>query len=167
MHFVGNNAWFAALLTFHVVSAIAGIGPAFAFGVLGPMAGKAEPPKNLAVLEAIHGIERFHLRPSTLLTQWGSGVLLIFNRGLNHGFFSSQRAWLLIAIGIYIVLVLLGELYAAPGIQKQLAFARAGDRLPPPSGPDKLMNALFPLLTVAIIVLMVWKPGSGCLNFTC
>jgi len=167
MHFVGNNAWFAALLTFHVVSAIAGIGPAFAFGVMGPAAGKAEPPQAQAILEVIHKVEQFHLRPSTLLTQWGSGVLLIFNRGLNHGFFSSQRAWLLIAIGIYIVLVLLGELYAGPAIQKQLAVARAGDRLPPPPGPDKLMSALFPLLTVAIIVLMVWKPGSGCLNFTC
>src|SRR5439155_3299172 len=102
--FVGNQTWFTVLLIIHVFGAIIGLGPTFAFSIIGPAIGKQDSPQaSLALMEIMEKIEMAMVLPILLIVQLGSGILLIFNRGLNVGFFSSHRAWLLGGIGIYIV----------------------------------------------------------------
>ena len=169
MDFVGNQAWFAALLVIHTLGAIAGIGPAFAFGILGSMAPGAGPEGSLALIGAIHKIERVMLRPTTLVIQWVSGTLLIFNRGLNNHFFSSSRAWLTVSIVLYAALLLLGEFFYGPNTRTLFEAAKAGDvaEIERQSKRAKALGPVAPLLTIVIIVLMVWKPGSGCATLSC
>lgn len=169
MSFVGNQAWFAALLVIHVLGAIIGIGPAFAFGILGAKAEKAGPEGALALIDALHTIEKRMLSPTVRVLQWTTGVGLIYNRGLNHEFFTSSRAWLTISIVIYAVLTILGEIVYAPNTRRLHAAAVAGDQaeVQRQARIAKKLGPVAPLLTVAIIVLMVWKPGSGCATLSC
>ncbi len=169
MSFVGNQAWFAALLVIHVLGAIIGIGPAFAFGILGSKAEKAGPEGSVALIDALHTIEKMMLSPTVRVLQWGSGVGLIFNRGLNHEFFSSSRAWLTVSIGMYAVLLVMGEVLYAPNTRRLHAAAVAGDQaeVQRQAALAKKLGPIAPLLTIAIVVLMVWKPGSGCATLSC
>jgi hypothetical protein len=164
MHFVGNNAWFAVLLSIHVIGAIVGIGPSFTFGILGPMAGQVGMPGGLALLEGIERIEKFLLNPVFLGTQWITGVLMIFNRGLNHNFFSGRHVWLLVAIGLYIVILVLGQAVSSPNVRKMIAAAKTGDgeTVQKLAGAQQKIGPLFPIMLFAIMILMIWKPGSGC-----
>jgi len=165
MHFVGSAPWFAVLISIHIVGAIVGIGPAFAFGAIAPVSKKAGEGATLALLQVSRNIERFFLVPVVRYTQWTTGVLLIFNRGLNVGFFAWRHAWLIAAILLYIVMFSLGEAFNGPILKKQLALAESG------ASKDEVMAAgailekigpIYPLFTVIIAILMIWKPGSGC-----
>jgi uncharacterized membrane protein len=165
VHFAFNDAWFKVLLVLHVLGAIAGIGPSFGFAVLGPLAGKLQGPPALGVLEGMHKIETSIVLPTALTLQWLTGLGLIFNRGLNHGFFSPQRGWLLAAIGIYIVIIVLAVFVDIKSMGRMIELAKAG---PPGEEFEKHrkvvagLGPVFTILTVAIIVLMVLKPGSQC-----
>lgn len=77
MDFVGNQAWFAALLVIHTLGAIIGIGPAFAFGILGAKAEKAGPEGAKALIGAMRTIEMGMLAPTVRFLQWTTGVGLI------------------------------------------------------------------------------------------
>ena len=165
MHFVGNTTWFAVLLVIHVFGAIAGIGPSFAFAVMGPLAGKLGGPPALGVLEAMHAVESKIVLPTALVLQWLTGVGLIFNRGLNHDFFNGHHAWLLWAILLYISIVTISLTVNTPTLKKMIAMAKSG----PPGEEFQRLAAraakagpLLTVMTVAIVVLMIWKPGSGC-----
>jgi len=165
MHFVGNGTWFAVLITIHILGAIVGIGPSFVFGILAMVGPKASDAAVPALLQVTRGIERVFLIPVVRYTQWSSGVLLIFNRGLNHGFFAWRHAWLIAAILMYITIFTLGETLNAPILKKQLALVEAGA---PRSDIDaagavlQKIGPIYPLFTIAIAVLMIVKPGSGC-----
>jgi p-aminobenzoyl-glutamate transporter AbgT len=169
MDFVGNQAWFIALLVLHTLGAIIGIGPAFTFGILGARAEKAGPEGSVALIGALHAIEMSMLAPTVRFIQWTTGVGLIFNRGLNNEFFSSSRAWLIVSIAIYAVLLVLGEVLYAPNTRKLYEAAQAGDtaEVAHQAGLAKKIGPIAPLLTIVIIVLMVWKPGSGCPTLSC
>jgi Predicted integral membrane protein (DUF2269) len=165
MHFVGSAPWFAVLITIHILGAIVGIGPAFAFGVIASVSAKAGEGATLALLQVSRGIEKFLLVPVVRYTQWTTGVLLIFNRGLNVGFFSWRRAWLIVAILLYITMFTLGEVFNGPIIKKMLALAESGAPKSEIDATGAILNKIgpiYPLFTIAIGVLMIWKPGSGC-----
>jgi hypothetical protein len=91
--------------------------------------------------------------------------LLIFNRGLNNGFFAWRHGWLIASILIYIALLLLGEFVNGPTVKKMLALAESGA---PKAEVDAVgarlqkLGPFFPLATVVVAVLMIWKPGSEC-----
>ena len=165
MHFVGSAPWFAVLITIHILGAIVGIGPAFAFGVIASVSAKAGEGATLALLQVSRGIERFLLVPVVRYTQWITGVLLIFNRGLNVGFFSWRRAWLITAIILYIIIFTLGEAFNGPIVKKMIALAEAGAPKSEIDATGAILNRIgpiYPLFTIAIAVLMILKPGSGC-----
>jgi hypothetical protein len=164
--FVGNNTWFSVLLVIHVMGAIIGLGPSFTFSIIGPAAGKQESPAAaLALMEIMEKIERALVLPILLVVQLGSGILLIFNRGLNVGFFSSHRAWLVAGIGVYIVAMAISLGINTPGLVKMIAKAKAGQIDEEFGKLAKRAQTFGPILTVlglAIMVLMIWKPGSSC-----
>lgn len=164
MQFAGSGVWFAVLLTVHVFGAIAGIGVNFASPFVA-RAGRASPAAEEVSSEISFRMTRYLADPVWQWVQPLSGVGLIFNRGLDHAFFSWHRAWLIGAIGIYIVeSVLLAMVAKAAGGLRAMradgvtrgadyeALKRREAMLVPPVG----------VLTVAIIVLMILKPGGGC-----
>jgi uncharacterized membrane protein len=165
--FVGNQTWFTILLIIHVFGAIIGIGPTFAFSIIGPAIGKQDSPQaSLALMEIMEKIEKALVLPILIVVQLGSGILLIFNRGLNHGFFSSHKAWLLAGIGIYIVAMAISLGVNTPGTVKLIKMAKSGQAGTPEFGRivkiNQMMGPVLTLLALGIMLLMVWKPGSGC-----
>jgi Predicted integral membrane protein (DUF2269) len=165
--FVGNQTWFTVLLVIHVFGAIIGLGPTFAFSIIGPAIGKQDSPQaSLALMEIMEKIEKGMVLPILLIFQLGSGILLIFNRGLNVGFFSSHRAWLLAGIGIYIVAMAISLGINTPGTAKLIKMAKSGQAGTPEFGRivkiNQMMGPILTLLALGIMLLMVWKPGSGC-----
>lgn len=166
MDFVGNQTWFAVLLITHVVGAIVGLGPTFAFPIMGPMAEKTGPRGGILLLEAIEKIERGIVLPVLLTVQLGTGIGLIFNRGLNNDFFGPQNAWLTAALGIYIAANFLVIAFDLPAMGRAIQLAHDGKAGTPEflkevSVPKRL-GPVLAIMGLSIIVLMVWKPGSDC-----
>lgn len=165
--FVGNDAWFAVLLSIHVAGAIIGLGPTFTFSVLGPMAEKATSPQGgLAIMEAMHKIEWRLVEPILLTTQPLTGALMIWNRGLNNDFFSWSRGWLIAALLMYVTATFLALRVLSPTSTRMIAMAKGGEAGSPEfmrlAGISKKVGPVLTLLGLGIIVLMVWKPGGEC-----
>jgi len=165
--FVFNQTWFTILLILHVSGAIIGLGPSFAFSIIGPAIGKQESPAaSLALMKIMEKIERALVLPILIFVQLTTGVLLIFNRGLNHNFFSSHRAWLVAGIGIYVVAMVISLGVNVPATGKLIHMAESGQANTPEFGRlVNLTQRMGPILTVlalAIMVLMIWKPGGQC-----
>jgi uncharacterized membrane protein len=155
--------YFTTLLVIHVLGAIAGIGPTFAFGVLGRASRSAGAPAIPALLEAMIVIAGRVVTPVALVTQPVTGVLLVFETGRNHDFF--RHEWLWTSILAYGVVLVLSYLVDLPRLRRMLALAREGgtgsEEFRRLSTSSKRLGPLYGVLTVAIVVLMIWKPGDG------
>jgi len=164
--FVLNNTWFTFLLLIHVSGAIIGLGPAFTFSIIGPSIGKQESPAaSLALMKIMEKIEKRLVLPILLVSQLASGILLIFNRQLNVGFFESRHRWLVAGIGIYVVTMFISVAINTPGLEKMIHKAERGEIDEEFGKLAKRSAKLGPLLTVfslAIMILMIWKPGGHC-----
>ena len=164
--FVGSNVWFGVLISIHVVGAVVGLGPTFAYAILGPMAGQVGPQGGLAILEAIERIEWRLVNPILLTIQPATGALMIWNRGLNHNFFSGDRGWLIAGILAYLAALSIALGIQSPAVVSMIRMAKAGQGGTPEFMAKAKITSMFgPILTVlglAIVVLMIWKPGSGC-----
>jgi len=163
--------YFTILIVLHIGGAIMGIGPSFAFGVLGPMAGKADDATKLTLMRAMTAIDSRLVTPVALVTQPLTGALLIFQRKLNHDFFSGRRVWLIVAIVLYVIIIYMSYIVSRPRVRRMIALLEAGEgqgaefrRL---EATSKVLGPIFGVLTTAIVVLMIWKPGSGCGAFIC
>jgi len=164
MDFVGNQVWFTILLVVHVAGAIAGIGPTFAFSVLGPNAGKAGPNGGAALLRSLLDIEKKIVTPVALVTQPLSGALLIWNRGINTVFWKEE--WLWISIILFAAILYLSYLVDTPAIHRLVDAMEKGEAGTPAFQKDlaitQRLGPFFGIATIVIIVLMIWKPGSTC-----
>jgi uncharacterized membrane protein len=151
-----------SLLIVHIISAIVGIGATFTFGVLGALSGRIEGPGALALLEGNLAIEKFLVRPFALFLLPLSGALMIFKRGWSTDFFS--HTWLLIAIVLYIIAAGVATGILTPGVKKLIDLGKNGHAGTPEfnrivSMQQRLGPAL-DVIAIAIVVLMVWKPGG-------
>jgi uncharacterized membrane protein len=164
-------AYFTILIVLHIGGAIMGIGPSFAFGVLGPMAGKADEATKLTLMRAMTAIDSRLVTPVALVTQPLTGALLIFQRKLNHDFFSGRRVWLIVAIVFYAIIIYMSYIVSRPRVRRMIALLEAGEgrgeEFEGLEATSKVLGPIFGLLTTAIVVLMIWKPGSGCGAFIC
>lgn len=163
--FVGNSSIFGVLLVLHVMGAIIGLGPTFTFGLLGALGKKQPPEGGLALMEGVMAIETKIANPILMTVQPLTGLLLIWNRGLNDRFFSGERAWLIVSILAYIAAFLIALRVVDPALEKMIKLGKAGQGGSPEfaalsSVPQKF-GPVLGVLGIAIIVLMVWKPGSG------
>lgn len=158
--------YFTILVIVHIGGAIAGIGPSFAFGVLGPMAGTADDATKLTLLRVMTVIDTKLVTPVALVTQPVSGVLLIFNRGMNHGFFAVRHLWLIIGIVFYVVIIYMSYIVSRPRVRRMIGLLDSGqgqsEEFKRLEATSKMLGPIFGILTTAIVILMIWKPGSGC-----
>lgn len=155
-------SYFELLLLIHIAGAIVGFGPTFAFGILGPLAGQLQGPPAVGVLKGIVTIEKRLVYPFAFVIQPLTGVLMIFESGRNHNFFSHE--WLWIAIILYIVTFYTAVFVQTPAIEKMIELAESGnagnDEFLALTAKTKRFGPLLGLLLLAIIFLMVTKPGS-------
>jgi len=164
--FVFNDTWFTFLLLIHVSGAIIGLGPTFAFSIIGPAIGKQDSPAaSIALMKIMEKIEMGLSTPILLTTQLASGILLIFNRHLDAGFWSSSRRWLVAGIGIYIVAMTIALGVNTPALKKMIHKAERGEMDAEFGKLVKRSQMFGPILTIlglAIMILMIWKPGGHC-----
>jgi hypothetical protein len=161
-------SWFTFFLFLHILAAIAVFGPSFAFPIIGSFAAK-DPKNALVVTEISHAIERKIILPGGVVMPF-LGLALIY---LGH-FNLWKSTWLVIAIAIYIVaygFAFFVQDRNVGKLVKMLASAPAPPPDAPPAGgpPPQLaalvrqvqMGGMFlTVLIVAIVLLMVWRPGS-------
>ncbi|MBI3522438.1 MAG: DUF2269 family protein [Chloroflexi bacterium] len=120
-------------LVLHVLGAIAGFGPVFAFGILGPMAGRAGPNGGAALLEATIAIEKRAVIPAAI-AQPITGLILIFITSYNVNFFSHY--WLWISILLYAIAFYLAIFVQAPTVER-MCTSRSRDRRRPRWRPSR------------------------------
>ena len=158
--------YFTILIIVHIGGAIVGIGPSFALGVLGPMSEKVDDAGKLALIKAMQAIDTRLVTPVALVTQPLTGVLLIFERHFNHGFFSVRRLWLIIAIVLYALIIYMSYIISRPRVRRMIALLESGqgasEEFKKLRDTSKMLGPVFGVMTLAIVILMIWKPGSGC-----
>ena len=148
------------LLVLHGLGAIIGFGPTFAYSVLGPLASKEQGPGGLAILRGMVGIERRFVLPIALVVQPVTGALLIFASKWKDDFFS--HTWLWVSIVLYVIALCISILVMNPTLHRMVLSAERG------GGPEMAtlgarsarFSPILTVLTVVIVVLMLWKPGS-------
>jgi uncharacterized membrane protein len=149
------------LVLIHVLGAIIGFGPTFAFAILGPMSAKAGPQGGLALLEAMHAIERKLTVPVAIFVQPLTGLALIFLGAYNVNFFSHY--WLWIALIAYATAFYLAIFVQNNRLARMIELAKAGPPTPEFIATAKKVAQTGPIITlllVVLIVLMVVKPGG-------
>jgi uncharacterized membrane protein len=154
--------YFTILLVLHILGAVVGIGSTYAFSILGPNAGKASPEGAMTLLMSMMDIEKKIVTPVVLFTQPLTGVLLIFESGRNHNFFS--HTWLWVALLLYAFIIYGSYLINTPATHRMVDAMKAGTAGTPEFLKDlkktQTLGPIFGVLGVIIVVLMVWKPGD-------
>lgn len=154
--------YFDFLQLIHIGGAIIGLGPTFAYSILGPMAGKAGPNGGLAIMESMAAIEKRLVYPVALLTQPVTGTLMIFEIGYDTDFFS--REWLVTAIILYAAILYIALFQNSPTLHRMIHLAK-GEEAPTPeferlSVKAARLGMAMTIMTVVIIYLMIIKPGA-------
>ena len=153
--------YFEVLLLIHILSAIAGFGPTFSFGVLGPFAAKMGGPQALGIMKGVEKVVTTLVQPAIAI-QLVSGALLIFQAGWDDNFFSHY--WLWVSIVLFLVTASLALFVQAPNSRKMIELAESGNAGSPEfAATGKRAATVGPILTVMLLViifLMVIKPGG-------
>lgn len=166
-------SWFTFFLLLHILVAITAFGPVFAFPFIARYAQRG-PTNALVVAEILHGVEGKIVIPAAVVMPF-LGLALIY---LGHiDLWKSE--WLLAGIVLYIVAFFFAslvqlrnsgrmvDLLARVPARAEAAEATpgAGSAGPPPEVAAmarrvQLGGMFLTLLLLAIIVLMVWRPGN-------
>lgn len=159
------------LLLVHVLAAIVGLGPTFAFPLIGAMGGREPAHANFATRVSLSISERFAV---PLVAVSGiTGLGMIWAGAFDV--FSAEFRWLLLAIGIYVATYAFALFVQLPAVKRVVAMTSGG---PPPgaapgatSGPPpalveaigavKRNGILLMTAWTVVVFLMVVKPALG------
>lgn len=151
------------LLVLHVLGAVAGFGPTFAFGILGQLSSQMPGPGAVALMKGMAKIEKVAVRPTAYLLQPVTGALLIFAGPWNEIFWSQE--WLTISVVLYVLSFAVATVVQNPALHRMIEIAEAEPG--PPVGEFLALarrtakaGPVLTILLVAIVVLMVAKPGA-------
>ena len=158
--------WFQFWLLLHILAVIVAFGPTFAFPLMGAYAGR-HPEAGPAVANLVDAIEKRMTLPIAVIVPL-LGTALIFT-----GHFDLWKSeWLLISIVLYMVaffFALLVQARNSAAFVHMIAGAPRPSEGAPPGMPPQMQaltkklrigGMFLSLLIVAILVLMVWRPGS-------
>jgi uncharacterized membrane protein len=164
--FLAAWSWFTFWLILHIIAVVIAFGPTYAFPLIGKYA-EGHPEAGPTVAHLMDLIEKRITIPVAIVVPL-LGTALIFS-----GHFDLwKNEWLIISIVLYIVLFAFGVLVQGRNstrLVRAIASMPAGP--PPPGAPPpaeilsltrKLqMGGMFlSVLIIAILVLMVWRPGE-------
>jgi uncharacterized membrane protein len=154
--------YFKTLLFLHILGAIVGFGPTFAFAILGPLAKKTGGPPAMGIMLGMKGVLDALIVPIALTVQPITGVLLIMEGGWISDFFS--HIWLVAGIVLYIAAITISLGINRPSLSKMIELAGSGQAGTPEFGAiakrGAMAGPILTLLLLAIVFLMVWKPGA-------
>ena len=153
--------WRTVVLFLHVLGAVVALGFSLSYGLWGARGEVAGGRQRVFALQTISWIDRRLTTPAFVL-QAVTGVALVLLIDVDL----LRRAWLELAIGIYVVLTVLAITTYAPAHRRQTALAERlaeGEEV----GADyevaarraRVWGTVVTLLTLAILVLMVVKPA--------
>jgi uncharacterized membrane protein len=159
------------LLFLHVLAAIAGLGPTFAFPIIGGMGGREPRFGNFATRVSFRVSER--LVEPLVLTMPVTGVLMIWAAEINP--FVKGSRWLLLAIILYVIDLSIALFVQRAAVKRVIALTGGESGpppdAPPPAGPPPGLPAavaavqrngmILTVILLAIIFLMVVKPNLG------
>jgi uncharacterized membrane protein len=155
-------SYYEILRLIHIAGAIIGLGPTFAFAILGPAAGKAGPNGGVAIMETMEAIEKRLVYPVALLTQPVTGTLMIFELGYDSDFFG--REWLVTSIVIYAAILYIALFLNSPTLHRMIHLAKTGEAQTPEfeklSETAARAGMAMTIMIVVIIYLMIIKPGA-------
>src|SRR2546421_5030710 len=170
-------SWFTFWLLLHVLTAIVVFGPTFAFPFISSFARK-DPRHALTVSEILHGIEGRIVIPGAVAMPF-FGLALIYTAHIDLW----KSKWLLISIPLYMVAFFFSAFVQQRNATRMVDLLKSMPSPPPPPGPGgpapvaggqgpppevaalakklSMGGVLLTVLLVAIIVLMVWRPGPA------
>jgi hypothetical protein len=171
-------SWFHFWLFLHVTAAIVAFGPTFVFPIIGAVSRKH--PMHMGFSLVLSEAIEMRLVIPFALSMLVSGLALAFTLGIEWG----HNAWLIIALLLYVTALFTAIVLQAPVVRKLVQMtmhapgAGAAGSMPMPAGPGaelsgpppvmaallkrmQFQGMLLTVLLIAIIVLMVWKPGGN------
>jgi uncharacterized membrane protein len=156
------------VLLLHILSAIIGFGGVLLNGVYASRAKKRPPAEALAVVEANAWVSMKVAEIFIYLTAvFGFGLV-----GLSDDQWKFSQTWIWLALVIYVVALGVSHGLLMPRVKKLIALMRsmagaspAGGAAPEAAEAAKLepqiggLSVVLDVALVAILVLMIWKPG--------
>ena len=145
---------FLVLKVVHILGAIVALGANVTYPFWLQRAGR-DRDRVLDALDGIRKLDRRIANPAYILV-FIVGILLVLTGGYSFGTF-----WISAAIGLFIIVAVLGATLYAPALRRQEAEARADISSPAYATAARrqiVLGVVVTLLVVAIVVLMVTKP---------
>jgi hypothetical protein len=162
-------SWRVVVLFLHILAAIAAFGPSIAYGLIATL-GQKEPLHANFALRVILRIENRLATPMAVVVPI-LGVILIF---LGDWVFL-ENEWLIIAVVLYAISFFFGVFVVDRWLARMIDLSGGQSGAPPPRtgehvgpGPEffaltrrvQVGGPLLGLMLVAMVLLMVWKPGA-------
>ena len=165
-------SWFHLWLFLHVTAAIVAFGPTFVFPLIGIAASK-EPQHVGFALKLDAAIEDKLVIPFAL-TMPVSGIALAVVLSIDW----AKNAWLTLGLALYVVALVIAVFVQRPIVHRLIHMADGMRAAPAVAGPGaaaagppaeflrltarvRTFGMILTALLIAIIVLMVWKPGGN------
>jgi hypothetical protein len=167
--------WFHIWLFLHITAAIVAFGPTFTFPLIGATARRH--PRNLGFALLVSEVIEMRLVIPFALSMPVSGLGLAFSVSIDW----TRNPWLIAALVIYATAMFTALALQAPVVRRLVEMtmhAPAGAPAVMPAGPGaemagpppemaallkrmQIQGMLLTVFLIAIIVLMVWKPGGN------
>lgn len=156
---------FRALLFIHILSAVIAFGPSFSIPIMATWIQKHDPAGNEFLMKMSIVLGKRQVTPFGILVGLsGVGLILTVGRPVT-------QPWLLAAIIIYLIALILGAFVQGPRGERMLRIAKGdleGLNIPDDNAflalmgevkKARIVGAYLLLSFLAILVLMIWKPG--------
>jgi uncharacterized membrane protein len=144
-----------ASVTVHVIAALVGFGVTYSYPVL-QLLGERGDRRHLAfALETVTAISRYVAVPATVVV----GLTGIYQ--VADGPFGLDDAWVAVALGLYLGVMVVAAGYLAPRYGRAAAAVRAGDETAYERERRRIevVGTLVAAAVLGIAALMVLKPG--------
>ncbi len=151
------------LVFFHVLTVTISLGVTFAYPIMQSVAERSGTAATRIALQTTERIEKFIVLPGNVVL-FLAGVGLIFDDAT--GYKDDFPVWLMVAIPWYLAAVAVSVFVMGPLGRKALKTleGRKDEALPAAYEPIgkrmQMIGGMLGLSTVAILFLMVWKPGQ-------
>jgi uncharacterized membrane protein len=155
-----SDGLYRFFLFLHLVAVVVGFGAVLLNGLYGAQAKKRPGPGGLAIAEANFFVSTKIAEPAIYLVPLFGFALI----GLSDGGWKFSQMWISASLVLYVIGLANARLVIVPTSSKMIDMMRAGP--PDPMKMDAAGKRLAAaggfahLLFTAIMVLMVWKPGT-------
>jgi uncharacterized membrane protein len=139
----------------HILAVITALGANLTYAFWLGRAGR-DPVQLVWVIESIRRLDRRVANPAYIVAALAGAAVVV------TGPYTFGSAWIESAIGIYVLVAVLGITVYAPAIRAQLALARTvpeSDAYGAAAGRSRMIGLLVTAMVLVIVVLMVFKPA--------